>query len=285
MVGLTATARHGVVTAAAGVKFAGVGWEEGIGGEAKTAEHLAGVVVALLDADFLGHTEVVDRHEHLNLTLELDYHEYAECYENGAFAATVVEAAAEATADRAWDAAAIAWLTNGDQSGAQTDGLGDLAGNARQIAAGLSLQVIVVTDIFRAEDLDTALAAEENGLLGADTKTADLAGVAHGGNGYIEAYAEIDGQLNAVVAAVEGDGLGVDKDVAHLGGLELDGDGVVDELLVALDKVDADVLETFAVAAGIIDAAGVNADSLLETILVRNARLETVIVHGRYLRK
>ena len=79
--------------------------EECLGREADLAEKLAGIAVCLLDADLLGHTEIVHGNEHLNLALDLNYHKDSERDRDGLLGTAVLEAAAETSCDTARDTA------------------------------------------------------------------------------------------------------------------------------------------------------------------------------------
>lgn len=243
--------------------------EEGFGREADLAEKLAGIAVALFDADLFGHTEIVYGDKHLNLALDLDDHEDAECCFNCLFGAVVVEVSAESSCDAARYAAAAGAVTALYKTCTKAYRLCDLAYDLRKIAGTGVLDVVIAADVIGTEDLDASFASEEYGLFVIHRKSVDLARVADRGYGDINADGEIDGKVNTVISAVKGYGLGVDIDVDDLGALHSYTDGIIYHFLVALSEIDGDVFKTFSVAACVVNAAGVYTYCFTETVTAR----------------
>jgi len=258
----------GTSTAAvnAGSNFTGVGREKGIGREADASKELTGIILMLFHADFFGHTEVVHRHKHLNLTFQLDDHKNAQSYTNNSLAAGMIKTSGKAAGNSFWDTGA-ARFAHGFQFGSEADGVSDLAGYLGEVAGGKTLGIIVAAHKVRGEHLDASFAAEKDGFFVVDAQTAYLAGSSDGGESNLQLYCKVDCQLHTVVAAVEGDRFGVDDNIAYFGGFELYSDGIVDQFLIAIGEKHLHVLEALAVAAGVIYAAGIDAYSFFEAVL------------------
>ena len=119
---------------AAGREFGGVRGEECLSGEADPTEKLAGIVVAVLHADLLGHTEIIHRQKHLNLTLHLDDHKYTERNDDNTFTAKMLKASIEAARYRSGHTGTAAGITECLKSCAEADGFCNLYRHLGKIA-------------------------------------------------------------------------------------------------------------------------------------------------------
>ncbi len=247
-------------------RLSGTRRKELVGGEVKAVKELAGVVGGG-DAFFLREAEVVGRHEHLDVALELDDGKNAERDVDVVGGVEELELAAKPSANALRDmaiqaAAIIAFATN---LCGQANWLSDLHSGLGKISKRCRVEVQVVVALAGVKNLDFAVAAEENDLLCEDRQAihADRAGRRR--HKHIEVDLEEECHVDRVKALIEGDGLEVDVDRENIRGFNSHRASLIYDMLAGLGEVDAQIIEAILIGARVVDAKGIDANRFLET--------------------
>ncbi len=203
----------------------------------------------------------------MDIALELDDGENAKRDVDVVGGVEELELAAKPSANALRDvtiqtAAIIAFAT--DLCG-QTDWLSDLNSGLREVSKRRCVEIQVVVAFARIENLDLAVAAEENHLLGEDRQAihADRAGRRR--HKHIEVDLEEERHIDRVKALIEGDGLEVDVDRENIRGFNSDRASLIDDMLAGLGEVDAQIVEAILIGARVVDTKGIDANRFLET--------------------
>ena len=121
------------------------------------------------------------------------------------------------------------------------------------------LGVLTALPVGGGDDLGVAPAAEEN-----DPLVKDAEALHRHGDGAREVGLQCHGvekaQVHSVEAPVEADGFHVDVDVQEPSAAALDGEGTAQNVRVLQTGVEAEMLETILILAGVEDLSGVDTD-------------------------
>ena len=251
-----------------------LGREKFIDREAHFAEQIAGIVGCRAAALLTRHAVVVNRHQHLHIADELDDGKDTDGDIDDLAVGLVTEVAAVLIADTLRNASAsatavaVAAVTGLAHACGENDGFCNLNAAAREIAGGHFLRIAAVSTIFAVEYFHTSLAAVQDDLFLEHTDTAD--GVA----GHITSSVDIQldfkekGQIAGIIASIERQCFHVDVCCDDLSFSGAYGNGMIDDHLIPLCKVYAQVFQTILVRAGIVDSAGINANRLFTAVFM-----------------
>ena len=250
----------------------GIGREKFVHGELDAAEHVTGVLLAVVisaAAVLGGDAVVVDGDEQLGIPLQADDRELAQGDKDPMLVAAGHQLVAEAGGHRRGDiqAAAVAGaaLAHIHQLQTEDQGVHRLHHRGGQVGLGYALHLALAPVGGKA--LGAALAAEEHDPLTEHGQAADLDGAGRPHKGIGCDAVEVP-HIHGKEAPVEGDRLHINVRVQQLGGPGLDGLGPVDYLLRTAGGVNSQILDAVLVSARVKDLFRVYAHGLPDTAIV-----------------
>ena len=244
--------------------------------KAHLAEQLTGIVARR--AAFLArHTEIVDRHQHLYVTDELDDGKHPDGNQYDLAVMYLAEIAAVAIDDALRDTAASAAaataailvpLTGIHGSGAQNDRFRHLHGAARHVARRHLLTVVLIRPELAVKHLHAALAAEKDDLFLENADAADRGAGRIPSGEDIELHLKEEGEVAGIIAAVKRQRFDIYKGFDNFRFSGANTDRVIDQHLIVLGEIHLQILQTVLVCAGIVYTSGVDTDRVFAAMIV-----------------
>ena len=218
-------------------------------------------ILGVTSAFLVGHTEIIGRHQQLDVPLQLDDAELAQ--RNVKLTAFVGNHQIIVTAS----AAVSRYLGNGiiaagiQYLAAQHHGINHFHNSHRQIGALQILNILRAGDKVRTENTRAAFTAEQHGTFVVDGQTTNSLWPANAAEGIQRYFVEIT-HINRKKATVIGYGLYVDIGPQQFCSFGLDVDGVFQDRLGRCGEIDANVFQAFFFAAGVVNFPRMDANSL-----------------------
>ena len=220
-----------------------------------------------------GHAEIVDGHEHLHITDQLDDGENAQCHQHDLAVVGIAEAAAEVLANAGGDAGTAAIALAGafaffNQACVQYYRFRDLYRTAGHIAGRHFLAVVVAGTEFTGKYLDAAFTAEqdylflEHGNAANGVATGSVSGI------YLQLDLKIEGEIAGIIAAVERESLHIDKGGDDLSLFSTDADSVINDHLIPFGEIYPQIFQAILVTARIVHATGIDTHGFFTSIVM-----------------